>query len=253
MSDDPSVSELGTTMLKHGTDGAPFPFYLQATAPSGGACNDVRVWGMCRCDDGWLLPGCSVVDSSTWFALEGGGRARNDMLPAGLLVSCIEEHPGGGPSLLPPPRPPPPPQAPGGTPPTPVPTAPSADVPAPAPRRHGLSAGAIVGIVLACIVGVAAAAAAGWLCWQVTSLRRHGGGGSGSVRGDVLLLLQSIWPTTSYKPMRNGGGGRHDSPPPGSPAQASAGGLDRARAWLLRALGVGGAAAAPDAHAQTLG
>jgi len=71
----------------------PFPFFASLTVPPGSSCEAARAWGRCRCTDGVLEPGCDPLDSSTWLTLNGTGR-----LPANLSLTCTiaSPQPGGG-------------------------------------------------------------------------------------------------------------------------------------------------------------
>ncbi|GAX76826.1 hypothetical protein CEUSTIGMA_g4272.t1 [Chlamydomonas eustigma] len=86
-----STSITGLVKLPHNTSGAgTFPFYASPMAAPGVRCASLRVWGSCFCNDGELIPGCQVNDSSTWSALDGNG---TESLPAGLSVTCMEVAP----------------------------------------------------------------------------------------------------------------------------------------------------------------
>ena len=67
-----------------------FPFYLHSQVGADSSCSSSRVFGLCECSDGFLVPGCDASQSSSWTSLEPDLVEESPTLPSNLSLTCTK-------------------------------------------------------------------------------------------------------------------------------------------------------------------
>jgi hypothetical protein len=82
-----SLSSITQVTIAHNSSSV-FPYYLTSHLGAESSCSSSRVFGLCECSDGLLVPGCDASQSSSWTSLEPDLVGESPTLPSNLSLTC---------------------------------------------------------------------------------------------------------------------------------------------------------------------